>query len=231
MSTGNAGRTLAVAVMVLLATSAWAQQGAAADLLMQKMVDVVLSHNPVLASQQRLVDEAQKIPDRSPGFTIPGLTLSSGLYTWNPYTDVFALLPSVTVGLSLSFNDPARELNILRVKEEKEMARQNLVTAKNAALADLFSKIRDILKLKSQGKNLAGLRDYLRDSSTLAESQRSAQSVSPDKLWDLRQRITDIETQLDTLDGQVQTTMMEAAMSLGGDAWQELLGLFRQLGA
>ena len=225
-------RTLLAAAAFALAAAAGAgaQADDQGDALMQKLAALVIAHNPILQSQQRIVDQAQRVPDRRAGFTVPGLSLSAGLYTWNPYTDVFALLPSLNFGLSFSFDDPARELNILKVKEEKELAKQRWETARDTALSTLFSRVRDILKLRSQGKNLAALRAYLRDYSVLADTQRSEQSVSPDKLWDLKERITDLDTQLDTLDGQLQTTMMETAMSLAGDDWQELLGLLRQLG-
>jgi hypothetical protein len=229
MSTCTARKVLA-AVLLAAAAAAWTQDKDHGDLLLQKMVTLVVTHNPTLISQQRLADSAQRIPDRRAGFTIPGMSLSAGLYTWNPFTDTLALLPSVTVGLSFSFNDPARDLSILKVKEEKELARQGWETARDTALATLFSRVRDILKMKSQGKNLTALRSYLQDYSALADRQRSEQSISPDKLWDLRARIADLDTQLDTLDGQIETTMMETAVSLGGEAWQELLALFRQLG-
>jgi hypothetical protein len=229
ISMWTARKVLAVALLVA-AVAAWAQDKDGGDPLMQKMVTLVATHNPILLSQQRLADSAQRIPDRRPGFTIPGMTVNAGLYTWNPFTNSFSLLPSVTFGLSFSFNDPARDLSIIKVKEEKELARQGWETARDTALATLFSRVRDILKMKSQGKNLTALRSYLRDYSALADRQRSEQSISPDKLWDLKARIADLDTQLDTLDGQMETTMMETAVSLGGDAWQELLALFRQVG-
>jgi hypothetical protein len=226
-----AARKVFAAVLLTLASGAWTQDKDHGDLLMQKMMTLVMAHNPILVSQQRLADSAQRFPDRAAGFAIPGMSLNAGLYTWNPFTDTLSLLPSVTFGLSFSFNDPARELAILKMKQEKELARQGWETARDTALATLFARVRDILKMKSQEKNLAALRSYLQDYSALADRQRSEQSISPDKLWDLRARITDLDTQLDTLDGQIETTMMETAVSLGGDAWQELLALFRELGA
>ncbi len=232
MVKGNSRMVLVAALFALLgASAAWTQDTDHGDLLLQKMVSLVIAHNPLLASQQRIVNEAQRIPDRAAGFTVPGMNVSAGLYTWNPYTGVFSLLPSVTFGLSFSFSDPTRELTILKVSEEKELAKQGWETARDTALATLFSKVRDILKLKSQGKNLQVLRSYLHDYSVLADARRTEQAISPDKLWDLRGRIADIDTQLDTLDGVLETTTMEVAMSLGGDAWQELLALLRQLGA
>jgi hypothetical protein len=232
MAKGSSRKVLVAALFALLgASAAWTQDTDHGDLLLQKMVSLVIAHNPLLVSQQRIVNEAQRIPDRAAGFTVPGMNVSAGLYTWNPYTGLFALLPSVTFGLSFSFADPSRELTILKVSEEKELAKQGWETARDTALATLFSKVRDILKLKSQGKNLQALRSYLHDYSVLADAQRTEQAISPDKLWDLRGRIADIDTQLDTLDGQLETTTMEVAMSLGGDAWQELLALLRELGA
>ena len=221
----------AAAVLVLAAaTAAGAQDIGSRDQLIQKMAALIAAHNPILMSQQRIVDEAQRLPDRAAGFSIPGMSVGAGFYTLNPYTNAFALLPSVTLGLNFSFNYPARELTILKMKEEKELAKQGWETARDTALATLFSKVRDILKMKSEGKNLKALRSYLQDSSVLAAAQRSEQAVSPDKLWELKERLADLDTQLDTLDGQLDTTMTETAMSLGGDAWQELLGLLRQLG-
>jgi hypothetical protein len=221
----------AAALLLVAAAAAWAQDKGDRDLLIQRMAALVIAHNPIMVSQQRIVDESQRLPDRAAGFTIPGMSITAGLYTWNPYTNAFALLPSVTFGVSFSFNDPGRELTILKMKEEKELSKQGWQTARDTALASLFSKVRDILKLRSQGKNLRALRSYLQDYSALADTRRSEQAISPDKLWDLRERIADLDTQLDTLGGQLDTTMMEAAMSLGGDAWQELLGLLQQLGA
>jgi hypothetical protein len=231
MSKGKARKMLAAAALLLLAASmGGAQNDAQGDPLVQKMVTLVVAHNPILLSQQRLVAEAQRIPDRAAGFSISGMNLGGGAYTLNPYTGAPGFLPSLTLGLTFSFSDPARELNILKMKQEKELARQAWETARDAALASLFSRVREILRLKSQGKNLQVLRGYLHDYSVLADTQRSEQAISPDKLWDLRQRISDIDTQLDTLDGQLETTMMEAALNLGGDAWPELLALLHQLG-
>jgi hypothetical protein len=220
----------AVVLVMLAAATAGAQDSGGQDQLVQKMASLVVAHNPILVSQQRIVDESQRLPDRKAGFTIPGMSVSAGFYAWNPYTDAFAILPSVTFGLNFSFNDPARELTILKMKEEKEIAKQGWETARDTALATLFSRVRDILKMKSQGKNLKVLRGYLQDYSVLADTRRSEQAVTPDKLWDLRERIADLDTQLDTLGGQIDMTMTEAAMSLGGDAWRELLDLLRQLG-
>jgi hypothetical protein len=220
----------AAALVWMTASAAWSENLDHGEQLLQKMVTLVTVHNPNLLSQRRLVDETQRLPDRAPGWTIPGMNLNAGLYTWNPLTGVPALLPSVSLGFSVSFSDPGRELDILKMKQEKELARQGWETARGTALAALFNRVRDILKLISQGKNLRALRSYLHDYSVLADRQRSEQSVSLDKLWELQERISDIDTQLDTLDGQRETTMMEAALSLGGDAWEELLALFRQLG-
>jgi hypothetical protein len=230
-SNSIAGKVLIAVSLMLLAASAAPAQDRGQGELLQKMVSLVVAHNPILVSQQRVVDEAQRIPDRVPGLTIPVLNFGTGLYTVNPVTFVPTFLPTVTLSVSVSFSDPNRDLIILKVKEEKELARQGWETARDTALATLFSKVRDILKLKSQGKNLQALRSYLHDYSALAESQRTEQAISPDKVWDLRERIADVDTQLDTLDGQIETAMLEVAMSLGGDAWQELLGLLRQISA
>ncbi len=217
-------------VALLTATpAAWTQERAASDGLMRKMAALVLTHNPILLSQSRLIEEGRRIVEPGDGFAIPGMTLGAGLGIWNPYTNSFAVTPSVTFGLSFSFSDPTRGLNVLKIKEEKELAKQQWETAKNTTLAQLFSKIRDIQKLKSQGRNLASLKKYLEDYSSVAQSQRIEQAIGPDKLWELKERLTNLDIDLQTLDGQLETTMLETAMSLGGDAWEDLLQLLREL--
>jgi hypothetical protein len=216
-------------LILCMAVSGWSQAKETADGLYQKMTAVVLQYNPALLSLDELVQESRRLKEPGVGLSIPGMSFGATAGFWNTYTNSPGFAPSITAGLSLSFNDPARALNVYRIRQEKEKAKQDWESAKNAALSELFSKVREIQKLKSRGRNLVALQKYLQDYNLAAKTQGGDPTIGPDKMWDLMERLTNVQTDLDTVDGQLETTMMETAMRLGGSAWQDLLQLLRQI--
>jgi len=219
----------AIPLFLFIAAAAWPQVQTQGDGLLGEIVAVIMENNPVLVSQRRLIQESERLPEPGTAFAVPGITLGTGVALLDPDTNNIAFIPSITLGVSFSINDPARVLNVYRIRQEKEKARQDWEGSKNAALSELFIKIREIYRLKSQGRNLLALRKYLKDYATAAQSQRGELAVGPDKLWDLMERLTNIDIELETANSQLETIMMETAMRLGGNAWEELLRLLRQL--
>ncbi len=197
--------------------------------IIQRMMAIVLEHNPALVSAQRLVEESRRLPRQELAFLVPGVNVGAGFGTWDPLTNTYGFRPYVSLGLSFDFSDPARALNAYRIEEAREKAGQDRETSRVAALSLLFSKIREIGKLQSQSKSQRALKKYLEDFSSVMETQSFAQTMGPEKLWDLKERLANLETDLQAADGQIQSLMVETAMSLGGDAWEELLALLRQL--
>jgi hypothetical protein len=228
---GRVVKPIAVSIPLLLciAASAWPQAQGQTDGLIKKMVAVILEHNPALVSQNELILESQRLQEPGTGFAVPGMNLGAAVGLWDPDTNSLTFVPSVSLGVSFSINDPARALNVYRIRQEKEKAKQDWESSKNAALSELFSKIREIEKLKSQGRNLLALQKYLKDYSSAAQAPRGETAIGPDKLWDLMERLTNIDIELETVNSQLDTIMMETAMRLGGSAWEELLLLLRQL--
>ncbi len=201
-------------------------QGAA---IVQKIMEIVLTHNPVLTSAARLEKESERLPRQDLSFLIPGVSVGAGFGTWNPQTNTYVYVPNLSLGLTFSFSDPTRTMNVFRIQEAKEKAKQDWETSRVAALSLLFSKIREIGTLQSRMKSNLALKKYLEDFSSAAETQSLAQTMGPEKLWDLKERLANLDTDLQAADGQIQSLMLETAMSLGGDAWEELLALLRQL--
>ena len=229
----NMKKTLVALPALALCTvlSAWPQTQAL-DALYEKMTAVVLANNPVLISQNRLVEESSRLKQPAGGLSIPGLDLGAAVGLWDPDTNTPAFAPSLNLGVSISFNDPARELNGYRITQEKEKARQDWENAKNTVLSELFSRVRDIQKLKTQAAATLTLQKYLKDYSVAARMQGGPEaSISPDKMWDLMERLANVTTELDTASSQLETMMMETAMRLGGAAWKDLLELLRQIQA
>ena len=197
--------------------------------IIQKMMAIVQAHNPVLTSAGRLAAESEKLPRQDLAWLIPGVSVGAGFGTWNPQTNTYAFVPNLTFGLSFSFTDPTRALNTFRIQEAKEKSKQDLETARVTALSLLFSQIREIAKVQTAVKSHRALKKYLEDFSAVAETQTFGQSLGPDKIWDLKERLANLDADLLAADGQIQSLMLETAMSLGGDSWQELLDLLRQL--
>lgn len=197
--------------------------------IIQKMMAIVLEHNPVLTSAERLMEESGRLPRQDLAFLIPGVNVGAGFGTWDPLTNTYGFRPYVSLGLNFAFTDPSRAMNAYRIEEAREKARQDWETSRVTALSLLFSKIREIGKLQSQSRSQLALKKYLEDFASVAETQSFAQTMGPDKLWDLKERLATLQADLQAADGQIQSLMLETAMSLGGDAWEELLTLLRQL--
>jgi outer membrane protein TolC len=225
-------RKLLALVAVLaaeLSSPVWIEAQIRDNEITQKIIDLVLTHNPTLLSRARIVEQARNMGEPGYGLSIPDMNISASLGFFNPTTNLFALNPSVGIGLSISFSDPARQLDVLKIKEEKESAKQEYEKARNEILSTLFSKIRELSRLRSQKKNLKDLLSYLEDYSKAAEAQRMQQSIGLDKLWDLKARITDLRIEMETLAAETDTLLQETAMGIGGDSWEEILSLLMQL--
>ena len=209
----------------------WGEDLGRQDELIEMMIQIVLENNPTLRSQGRLVRESEILPEPHPTFALSGINFNVGAAFWNPVTNSFNLIPNATLGMSFSLGDPARVLNSFNLKKEKEGAKQDYQQIKNSIISDLLSYVREILRLKSQRENLEKLKIYLEDYSDLSEKQVKAgvKETELDKLWDLKERIMGIEGELQDIKNQLNTIRLEAAMRLGGDAWEELLELFWQL--
>ena len=220
--------------VLLMLTLSFVLPAEAQDLnneLFQRMIRVVLENNPLLESQASVVAAGQRIPEPRSAFAVTGINVSAGAGFWNTDTNSFDFIPTASVGLSLSPRDPARSLNILRLKREKEEAEQNYQEIKNSLISDLFTNIREIMRLESQKVSLKKLKVYLQDYSDLIERQVRAgvEVPEPDKLWELKERILDTEVDLEDVDNKLSTIRLETAMRLGGSASEDLLELLWKL--
>ncbi len=209
----------------------WAENQDKQNELIERMIRIVLENNPTLKSQERLVRESQEFPEPRPTLAMNGLSFNVGSSIWDPDTNSFSFVPAATLGISFSLGDPARVLNSLNIKKQKESAKQDYQQLKNSMVSDIFSNVREILRLKSRRKSLEELKAYLEDYSNLTEKQVKAGVIElePDKLWDLKERIMGIEVEIQDVKNKLNTIKLEGAMRLGGDAWRELLELFKQL--
>jgi outer membrane protein TolC len=220
--------------MLLLALAAVvrAEEQSRNNELLKSMVRIVLENNPLLESQASIVAAGQRIPEPRSTFSISGVNLNAGAGFWNTETGSFDFIPTASVGVSFSLRDPSRSLNILRLKKEKEDAAQEYQEIKNSIISDLFTNVREILKLESQKESLEKLKIYLEDYGDLMKKQVRAgvEVPEPEKLWELKERILGIEVELSDAQNKLATIRLETAMRLGGSASEQLLDLLWKLG-
>lgn len=211
---------------------AWGQSESGQQEVVSKMIQIVLENNPTLASQEKLVRESEKLPEVRGIFALTGVNISAGTSIWDPYTGSWRFLPSVTLGTSFTVADPVRLLNGYSLKKEQESAKQEYQRIRDSLVSDLLSAVREILGLQSKGENLGKLKVYLEDYSDLIEKQVKAGAAAPDpaELWNLKERIIDLEVQIQDVKNKLSTTKLETAMRLGGSKSEELLGLLARLG-
>jgi outer membrane protein TolC len=224
--------TLICAFLALSAGSpAWGEDDRVQNETVQGMIRIVLENNPTLASQQALLRESEKLPMTGGPVAITGLSFSAGTSFWDPDTTSFRFAPAVTLGTNLSLGDPTRLLASYNLEKERELARQGYQKIKDSLITDLLSTVRDILSLADKQESLGKLKVYLQDYSDLLEKQVRAGAAVADlqKLWDLKERILGIEVDVQDAKNKMSTMKLEAAMRLGGDAWEKLLALFAQL--
>ena len=234
----RAGKVLAgtlVCAILLLAVGplGWGQINPAQNDIILAMIRIVLEDNPTLSSQQTLVREGQKLPELRSKLGLTGVNFSAGTSIWNPDSSTFQLYPAFTIGTSLLLSDPARILNSYNLKKEREGAKQEYQKIRSSLIADLMTAVGEIMKLYSRRDSLEKLIVYLEDYSDLIEKQVRAGVGAPelDKLWNLKERIINFEADLKDVENQLSTKKLETAMSLGGEAWRELLDLMAQLDA
>lgn len=226
-----AGVVVCAMFLIAAGSHAWGQDDKVRNEIVQGMIGIVLENNPTLALQQALISESERLPEAGGAVAITGLTFSGGTSFWDPDVGAFKLSPALTLGANLSLGDPTRLMSAYSLDKEKVLARQDYQKIRDSLIADLLSTVRDVLSLSSKQQSLAQLKVYLQDYSDLLERQVRAGAGVPDpeRLWDLKERIIDIEVDIQDAKNKMSTMELEAAMRLGGNAWEKLLHLLAQL--
>jgi hypothetical protein len=216
--------------MALVAATSWAQVDSARDQLIQQMLQVVLDNNPALALRGELLRETESLRPPRSRVALSGVNFAFASSVWDS-TGSFRPYPAATIGASLSIADPTRALNSFNLAKGRTEARLEQQELKNALIKDLLSTVRELLKLAGHRESLEKLKAYLQDYSDLVEKQVRAGAAASEmaKLWDLRERLLDVEAEIGDVENQLDIMRLEAALRLAGDSWQKLLELFSRL--
>ena len=201
------------------------------DPLIQRMISVVLTNNPVFKSQETLVVQSGKLRIPNPWFSLNALNFSVGSNTWDLKNKTFDFSPWVEVGTSLSLYDPAKALSGYSIRKEQESTRQAWLEGRNKLVSELISRVGEIAKLGNRRSSMTELLQFLEDQSGSIAERIIMSTAEPEKLWTLRERIMELEIEIRDVENQLETLKLETAMNLAGDAWPELESLLDQIGA
>lgn len=197
--------------------------------LMQQLIDIVIQNNPLLSSQASVVESGSHVRVPHGLSSVTRMNLSGGIADNSTVPDQYHYGPTATLGFTFDFSDPGRALNILRITQEKEQAKQQWEKTKNDLISQLFQRIDDILRLESQQKSQSKLSSYLENYTALLEKQVAQGVVEPDRLLPLKERLATLEVDLQDTKNKLGTIKIHTAMSLAGDKWKEMLVLLDEL--
>jgi outer membrane protein TolC len=225
-------KTIGALCVVVFAAGGLAAPARAQDqsALLERMIRIVTENNPTLQSQQGLVLTGDAIRLSHSRFSVSGVSVGIGSTFWNEDTRNFEVAPGATLGFSFSISDPARVLSGYNLEREKVEARRRLEEIRNGLIKQLLDAAAELARLDNKKTNLRDLQAYLEDLSVAIERQGKAGIVETDRLWDLRERIMGMRTEIRDVESQLKILRLQTAMALGGPAWAQLLDLLGRLG-
>lgn len=174
--------------------------------VLQRIIDLVVENNPILASQRSLIGEIEEMPE--PGARLIDL--------------------SQTSFLSLSQLNQLKNQQLER-KQTLEAARQAYENLKKSILIELLTGITTISKLDNKREGLSQLESFLNERKESLIRQVEAGLEEPTALFDLTERIIQTSMDIENTREELKTLKLQIALTLSGTKWQELLGLLNQL--
>ncbi len=194
------GLTAMAMVLLLLGPSAAAlETDVGENDLFAEIVEFVKDRDPVLRSQRAVMEAAEAMDTiELDDDAVPGLTESS-----------------------------------LRVQKfesvsQVQQAQQTYTQVERDLVSALLANLTDILSLRNAVENQKELLSLLEDRLVPTERQVEAGIVDADALWELSERIIDVQTEIDDSNSQLTVLKRETAFNYGGEDWRALLELVEQ---
>ncbi len=187
-------------VLLLLGPSAAAlETDVGENDLFAEIVEFVKDRDPVLRSQRAVMEAAEAMDTiELDDDAVPGLTESS-----------------------------------LRVQKfesvsQVQQAQQTYTQVERDLVSALLANLTEILSLRNAVENQKELLSLLEDRLEPTERQVEAGIVDADALWELSERIIDVQTEIDDSNSQLTVLKRETAFNYGGEDWRALLELVEQ---
>ena len=201
--------------------------------MLQEIIDLVVENNPTLQSQKSLLDQIQALPDPGKGFDFQ-LNVRGGVtaYVDENNQEIWAgPTGGVVLEIPLFSSSSRREriMSRLTYAKELEKARQDYLALKNSIVSELLTKLKKLFQLENEKKKLEKLKSFLSSNSESLEQQAKTGVIKAADLWQLSERIMDIETKIYNQSSELEILRREIAINLGGEKSSQLWQMLEQL--
>lgn len=199
--------------------------------LIHDAVNLVLEEHPRLKSQRRVLRAALDLPEHKRTF-LGDINLSTELQATID-EDEFKALPLAGLRFSIPLYRPDAERKRIEdeyaLLREREVEVQNLQEQKEIIISELMHNIDRIFLLNHREEGKIKLIDSLKEREELLKELIQGGSASPQDLWDLDERIVEIEVDVANLKSQQMLLIEEVARNLGGERWRDLKRLLEEI--
>ena len=117
----------------------------------------------------------------------------------------------------------------LTYAKELEKARQDYLALKNSIVSELLTKLKKLFQLENEKKKLEELKSFLSSNSESLEQQAKTGVIKAADLWQLSERIMDIETNIYNRSSELEILRREIAINLAGEKSSQLWQMLEQL--
>ncbi len=201
--------------------------------ILQETINLVVENNPTLQSQRSLLEQIQALPDPGKGLDFQ-LSLRGGMATYADEDDQEIWIgPTGGVGLEIPLFSSSRRkeriMDRLTYAKEVEKAKQDYLRLKNSIISELLAKLNKMFGLQNEKKKLEELRFFLSSNIESLKQQVKAGVIKAADLWEITERIMDIETKIYNRSTELEILKREIAINLGGEKSKELRQMLEQL--
>jgi len=200
--------------VVLAQTSAETTSGTT----IQEIVTMAINKSPILQRQQEYIDMIRALPQPGEGFI--------------DFDELKAQLADPE-GVHLGLSQIAQLENIreMQVKRSETLAQAKITyqNLKKELIGEVMEKITTVNSLANRYHGRSELQDFLQERKTSLEKQVRAGVEQPSTLFDLEERIMNLQVELKNVQEQLRTVKLETALSYGGEWWEDMLVLLDQL--
>ena len=214
-----------ILILVFSPSIAWGQgksQPQQADIL-QQIIQLTVENNPILESQKSFIHTIEEMPEPGAGFiNLEELqSRSRRVGETGMETPLLSLSQAVQVETFIQ-RKLDREKTLAEAKQTYESLKQSLIS-------NLMGKITEMAKLKNKRGNLEELKSFLETRQDSLEKQVKAGIKEPSVLFDLMERVMQTSLAIKNAARELDTLKLEVAISLGGEKWEDLLGLLNKV--
>jgi len=213
-------------------------QGQTEELTPQKdilgqIIELVVENNPILQSQRRLLEQIQALPNPGKGLDLQ-LNFRGGMSSYVDEDDRKIWTgPSYGVGIEIPLFSSSRRkeriMDRLTYTKEIEKAKQDYLRLKNSVISDLLTSLNKLSQLQNEKENLRELKSFLSSNTESLKRQIEVGVVKAADLWELRERIMNLNTKIYNLSSELEILKRETAINSGGEKSEELKAMLDEV--